>query len=100
MAVCVLCLFLTVPWVGQQYVTVEFPGYTNIVLLYLSSEITIAIHACFITILHICIKYLFYYSLKYAQHRGLVIGLNLYPLLRDCMIMNCKGEKDVRTGWF
>ena len=29
MAVKVLCLFFTVPWVGLQYMIVAFPGHTN-----------------------------------------------------------------------
>ena len=29
-AVCDLCLFLTVPWVGMQSVIVAFPGHTHI----------------------------------------------------------------------
>ena len=35
MAVCVLCLFLTVPWpwVGLQSVIVTFPGHTNLFLI-------------------------------------------------------------------
>ena len=28
--VSVLCLFLTVPWVGLQYVMLSFPGYTHL----------------------------------------------------------------------
>ena len=28
--VCILCLFLTVPWVGLQSVIVAFPGHTNL----------------------------------------------------------------------
>ena len=28
-AVCVLCLFLTVPWVGLRSATVTFPGQTH-----------------------------------------------------------------------
>ena len=30
MAVIVLCLFLTVPWVGLQFVIVAFPGHTHL----------------------------------------------------------------------
>ena len=29
-AVCVLCLFLVVPWVGLKSVVVTFPGHTNL----------------------------------------------------------------------
>ena len=30
MAVCVLCLFLTVPWVGLQSLIVAFSGHTHL----------------------------------------------------------------------
>ena len=32
------CLFLTVPWVGLQYVVVAFPGHTYILLHAISCE--------------------------------------------------------------
>ena len=32
MAVSVLCLFLTVPWIGLQSVIVTFPGNTHLLL--------------------------------------------------------------------
>ena len=31
-AVCIMCLFLTVPWVGLQSVIVAFPGHTHLLL--------------------------------------------------------------------
>ena len=31
--VIVLCLFLTVPWVGLKYVFVAFPGHTHLLLI-------------------------------------------------------------------
>ena len=33
-AVCVLCLFLTVPWVGLQSVIVVFSGHTHLLLYF------------------------------------------------------------------
>ena len=42
-AVCVLCLFLMVPWVDLKSVGVTFPGHTNI-LLDTSIVITISIN--------------------------------------------------------
>ena len=33
MAVSDLCLFITVPWVGLQYVIVVFPGHTHLPLI-------------------------------------------------------------------
>ena len=32
--VSILCLFLTVPWVGMQCVIVVFPGHTHFFMLY------------------------------------------------------------------
>ena len=34
MAVIIICLFLTVPWVGLLYVSVAFPRYTHLLLGY------------------------------------------------------------------
>ena len=36
MAVCVLCLFLTVQWVGLQSVIVAFPGHTHFLIVMFS----------------------------------------------------------------
>ena len=38
-AVCVLCFFLTVPWIGLQFVIVAFPGHT--LLIFVSVKMTI-----------------------------------------------------------
>ena len=38
-AVSVLCLFLTVPWVGMQCVLVAFPGHTYFLVLYLHENV-------------------------------------------------------------
>ena len=33
LSVCVLCLFLTVQWVGLQSLTVSFPGHTHLLFI-------------------------------------------------------------------
>ena len=44
-AVCVLYLFLTVPWVGLQYVVVVIPGHTRLLFVnyFLKKEYTCSI---------------------------------------------------------
>ena len=41
---CVLCLFLTVPWVGLWSVIVAFPGHTHLLYIPKSSLLTLVLY--------------------------------------------------------